>query len=553
MRIFIILLLFISVSYAQTLPETPPKILSDADANLYAEIFALQDVEKNAEADKLIARLDDKILLGYVQFQRYMHPGKYRANFLEMKKWMENYGDFVGAKRVYNLARRRNPGGHKNPKPPRDTFIPERFKNDFYDAQVTHRYNRTERAMLRKVRVYVHNGNVTVARKYAEGLASKISKQAYAAALGHVARGYYRYNKYRQAIFVGEKAMSLAPNDVASSIAAWWGGLASWRLQDYDKASTLFAHVEVSENQDEWLRSAGAFWSARAYAKLGQTEKATAQHRKALQAPHSFYGLLSAEALQEMPQIDWDTLPTSPVKPSQLLEIPAVRQALALNEAGQGGRAEAVLKPIIKRINSDANVALLQWLIPLQMAHSSYAVADFLETTRNEVWFSAYYPEPVWLHQAIAKNKLIDSAVVFGMVRQESAFQRRAKSSANASGLMQLIPSTANFVNRKRIPKSRRHILYDADENVRLGQKYISHLLQDPKINNNLLLMAIAYNAGPGNLNKWRRNMKIEHDPLLFIESLPWLETRIYAERIMANMWMYRLRLGSKRLLCGRW
>ena len=66
-----------------------------------------------------------------------------------------------------------------------------------------------------------------------------------------------------------------------------------------------------------------------------------------------------------------------------------------------------------------------------------------------------------------------------------------------------------------------------------------------PEVGNNLFLLAAAYNAGPGTLNKWRRSLDDVNDPLLFIESLPYAETRDYVEKVLANYWIYRMRLGQ--------
>ena len=81
--------------------------------------------------------------------------------------------------------------------------------------------------------------------------------------------------------------------------------------------------------------------------------------------------------------------------------------------------------------------------------------------------------------------------------------------------------------------------------NITLGQKYVRHLLNDPNIDGDLFYAVAAYNGGPGNLRKWRRRSDYGGDPLLFIESIPLRETRIYVERVLTNLWIYRYRLGQ--------
>ena len=107
---------------------------------------------------------------------------------------------------------------------------------------------------------------------------------------------------------------------------------------------------------------------------------------------------------------------------------------------------------------------------------------------------------------------------------------------------MQLLPTTARYMN-------------DGDEvnglttpatNIAVGQKYIRHLLNDTNVNNDLFKMMVAYNAGPGNLARWKSELKDVDDPLLFIESIPSPETRAFVERVMVNYWIYRIRMGQE-------
>jgi soluble lytic murein transglycosylase len=85
----------------------------------------------------------------------------------------------------------------------------------------------------------------------------------------------------------------------------------------------------------------------------------------------------------------------------------------------------------------------------------------------------------------------------------------------------------------------------------------MSYLLKMPMVKNNLFYGLMAYNAGPGNLQRWKKDLKTT-DPLLFMESVPFGETRAYTERVLANFWIYRLRLGQptpclEQVLSGAW
>ena len=86
-----------------------PKILVHADVDLYRQIFTVQEDGDWKTADRLIARLEDRVLMGHVLAQRYLHPTKYRSKYKELKAWMAQYADHPDAARLYKLARRRQP------------------------------------------------------------------------------------------------------------------------------------------------------------------------------------------------------------------------------------------------------------------------------------------------------------------------------------------------------------------------------------------------------------------------------------------------------------
>ena len=100
--------------------------------------------------------------------------------------------------------------------------------------------------------------------------------------------------------------------------------------------------------------------------------------------------------------------------------------------------------------------------------------------------------------------------------------------------------------------------MFDPEYNIGLGQQYVTHLLGFRGIEGNLFYATVAYNGGPGNLNKWRRKSDYRGDPLLFIESIPSRETRAFVERVLTNLWIYRFRLGQPAssldaIVAGTW
>ncbi|MCU0839999.1 MAG: lytic transglycosylase domain-containing protein [Rhodospirillales bacterium] len=167
---------------------------------------------------------------------------------------------------------------------------------------------------------------------------------------------------------------------------------------------------------------------------------------------------------------------------------------------------------------------------------------------------SAAYPIPHWVPEG---DFIADRALIYAVIRQESQFNPRAISRAGARGVMQLMPGTAQLVAR-RLGSGDAGRWADPEVNIKLGQSYIAMLLGDPNVGGDLFRLAAAWNGGPGNLDRWQRGVAATDDPLLFIESIPYRETRDFVEKVLANLWIYRDRLGQvdpslDMLAAGEW
>ena len=135
------------------------------------------------------------------------------------------------------------------------------------------------------------------------------------------------------------------------------------------------------------------------------------------------------------------------------------------------------------------------------------------------------------------------------IVRQESKFEMRVTSSSDARGLMQLLPSTAAGTMKDTTldnPGAKAK-LFDPAFNLSVGQRYVQKMFEFAEPDGNLFQLVVAYNGGPGNLQKWLKEVEYRGDPLLFIESIPSRETRGYVERVVANYWIYQDRLGEAK------
>ena len=136
-----------------------------------------------------------------------------------------------------------------------------------------------------------------------------------------------------------------------------------------------------------------------------------------------------------------------------------------------------------------------------------------------------------------------DPLIVLGLIRQESAFDPRAKSRVGARGLMQIMPATARRYQKLKS----RNKLYDVKLNLKIGIKYLEKLLKDNE--GNLIWALAAYNAGEGNLRRWKKYILKSNDPVTNIELIPFKETRNYVKLVYRNLYFYNLLKGNKKFL----
>lgn len=525
--------------------EAPAKL---PDAVLYRNIFDLQGNAKWGRADRLIRQLEDPVLMGHVLFQRYMHPTGYRARWTELRDWLKNYADQPGAWRVYKLAQKRKPRGVRMPKrPPARVYFNERLSS----GEVLFR-TRTARRIKNRVRSLVRRERPTQALDYiSERSQSRRLQPAEKDFLRSlIARSYYIEGKVPEALQLARQATK---SRKYVQLADWHVGLAAYRLGQFDLAAQHFEQLARNPTASDRLRAQGSYWAARVLRRQGKIAQAEMHFEAAAASGAHFYGLLAMQHMQNGLVIDWRRADNN--TGSLFADHPAVRRAAALREAGQDERAELELLYLQERVGEMEARALLSYARDEKYPAVQLALAGRLAgTIANGIPLPLY--EGGYPLLDMPRNG-VDRALVHALIRQESRFKAKAKSHAGARGLMQIMPGTAAFVtgDRSLYRRSGRNQLLDADLNLDIGQQYLRMLLGDDYFDNSLLLTLAAYNGGPGNVRRWRRELKGVTDPLLFIESLPAPETRDYVHKVMTNLWIYRARLGqeptSQRILAA--
>ncbi len=531
-------------------------VLSPADSDRYRLIFALQDAGKWKAADREIGAIRNEILLGHVLFQRYMHPTKYRSRFVELSKWMKQYGDHPGSERVYQLSLKRKPKNYRTPPRPAvsrieeeeddegeiiEPFIPEQdvYRSPRKRSRATGRKIRDEQ---RHIRAHLRRGQLKGAAKHLAGttMVDLFDPVEFDEMRTRIASAYFLAGNDERALALASPSADRSRDNV--TIADWWAGLAAWRLGRYGEARHHFEALASSQTASEWNAAAGAYWAARANLVSGRPEAVNQWLAVGARHQTTFYGLISARLLGTRIEFDWRKPPLESDTLARLFGNLAVQRAIALTEIGQHHLAEREIRRLQTGLNRTSAEALLALSGELGLPAAEMRLARAALEPEDEYYAAAAYPLPRWTPE---NGYSLDRALVFAFVRQESQFNSRAKSRAGARGLMQLMPSTASFVARdRRLRSSRKNTLYDPSLNLNLGQRYLRFLMDD-KLRGNLFMAAAAYNGGPGNLQKWLRKMKQKDDPLLFIESIPARETRLYVARVMANLWIYRHQLGQ--------
>ena len=548
-----VLMLKATTAYAEIniLPQLYEEIMQkndidNSDISKYKNIFWAIEKADFAKADELANELDNDILLGHVEAEKYLHA-KYKSSCMELENWLEYYYDLPQAERIYKLALRKGCKGIAGVAESEEKV----FELKKIPLKYLDRLGRADRSFLvrqaKSFRSYVAKGKTLAARNILENKRfQKLAPKPYWDSLAATLATKYLTDNYdKKALEWGIKA-SKRHN---SGMATWVAGLAAWRLKDYKAAASYFARLGSSKNSDIWLKAAASYWSARAYDKLGNHLKAQEMLKLAAKHKYTFYGILAAYQLGEMPDFSFgeDKYINDFGNRSYVEEVAASRaivRALVLIGAKQEELAEQEMFNAYDSLSDKQKEAVI--LIANEQGMHSLVIAIGRNKNIENLaghYDKELYPLPKWFDD---QRWQVDQALILALIRQESAFKDNATSRAGARGLMQLMPNTAYHITGDKSIKKERDRLLNPEYNLRLGQQYISYLLNKPFIEGNLFFMLTAYNGGPSNLVKWQKGARFGNDPLLFIEVLPAAETRIYIERVMANYWIYNLRFGKE-------
>ena len=526
-------------------------ILGSEDVNNYKKIFEYQEICNWKIANKYIFKINNRILMGHVLAQRYLHPKCYRSKYLELYNWMKKYNDHPQAKRIYRLAIKRMPPGYKSPQKPSKvvginkvdlkTINQKKYKSQ---KKLSKNQRKEKKKLINAIKSRVNRGWPTGAVKLLKQRDVNIllDQVEIDQQKELIAKGYFLANKNELAIQYASEALEKSALHVP--YAGWTAGLSAWRLKQYELAAEFFSNFSISLKSDVWHQASGSFWAARAYAKLNKYEDINFWLNRASSNPNSFYGLIASQILGIKNPIDWTYSKLDLSEEKKILSIPAGKRIQALIQIG----ILTELENEIIKINSIMNKEIAMWSLEIaqhfNLAYTQLKITAKLQKYGFILPIKYHYPTPIWKPQS---GFSLEPALLYAFMHQESMFNTSAKSYKGAVGLMQIMPKTAKFISsNKEVKRSNSNILKIPEINLDVGQEYIEYLLNLDSVNNNLIYLAAAYNGGPGNLQKWKKNTNYFDDPLFFMESIPSRETRWFIEKTLLKYWIYSDKIGKK-------
>lgn len=317
-------------------------------------------------------------------------------------------------------------------------------------------------------------------------------------------------------------------------------------LNDAATAKGQFAAMRKLATQPNSIAQA-EYWLGRTESRLGDGAASKAAYGRAADFGTIYYGLLARSELGMA--IEIRAMPPSAAREASFSSNEVVRAVKLLAENGRRAYAATLLRHYANGLSDSGDMVLAARLAQQIGAHNIAVLIGEIADARGIPLDLFSFPKDGLPTDGKLAN--IDLAAIYAVARQESRFQVDALSGVGARGLMQLMPATAEETATKLgLEYSPNRLVTDAGYNALLGSTYLAGQLD--RFDNSLVLAAIAYNAGAGNARKWieaygdPRTGDI--DPVIWIELIPFQETRNYVQHVLGNYLIYRARLGDERL-----
>jgi soluble lytic murein transglycosylase len=526
-----------------------PSILAPQDRQYYRDVFAAIDREQWLQVEGLLAEREPGVLHQIATAAYYTHANSPRVSGEQVARWFEAGTHLPQSEQLARLGAKRgltyyppipseqtlvrHPSAPKRilPRTVEDGTVPPSAKAAILDA--------------------IKNNNPAGAHATLLEIDPMLSSDARAEWRQRVAWAYYINNDDSASLAIAETVNTGSGAWVAEG--EWVAGLAAWRLGDCGRSGGAFARAAARASNPE-LAAAANYWAHRSLIRCREPGKAQTYLAQAARYDETLYGMLAADQLgvalpsESMPQ------PFAPADWQQLAGRQNIVIAAALAEIGRPGLADDVLRHEAKIGPAGHYSALARFARELGLPGTQLFLAHNAPSGMRPDQ-ALRFPVARW--QPVTGWQ-VDPALAFAHALQESNFRATAVSPANARGLMQIMPGTARDHSGRLNLGASYSDLNDPEVNLAYGQRHLEMLRDSPATGGALPKIMAAYNAGLSPVSRWNYEVRDMGDPLLWMESIPYWETRGYVAIVMRNYWMYERATGSlspsrRALAQGRW
>lgn len=323
----------------------------------------------------------------------------------------------------------------------------------------------------------------------------------------------------------------LPADSLDNSLAQWQVGHALREL-DWPKVQQVIENFPATLAADVNWR----YWLARALEEQGQQAEAEVIFRQVAERRH-FYGFMAAAKLGLPPSLAHNPVPVSDEDLVLIQQHPAVQRAQEWLALGRLTEARREWNHLQRSVTESQKLAAAKLAGKLEWHERAiFTLADAGYWDDVELRFPLAYKEDI---QRFAKNAKVDSGWAMAIARRESSFMPDANSPVGARGLMQIMPDTANYIAKKRVQAS---TLYNPITNIDYGTDYLNYLMR--RNDGNLIMATAAYNAGYSRVRQWiPQGQPLPVD--VWVETIPFRETREYVKAVMAYYQIYNIRLNE--------
>lgn len=507
-----------------------PQQLSSQDREYYDSLFGAIEAGDWSRVESLFQQRSSGLLHDVARAEYYLAANSPRVEADQIAQWLQTGAALPQAAQLVRLGQTRGLTGEPN--------LP--YARDFVSQRSVPRRTRPrsvndgtmpadiERAILERIT----NDDPSGARLLLDGVDASLSPEARAEWRQRVAWSYFIENRDAQALAMAQTV----PEGRGAWVAEgeWTAGLAAWRLNDCETASGAFQRA-AQQAVSPPLRAASLFWASRAALRCRQPGLSEDLLNDAALMDETLYGMLAAEQLgRQLPnrvesadftEEDWRTIGNNQ----------NTRIAVALAEIGRDVLGSQVLLHQA-RIGNPRDYAAYSRLARDLGFPQTQLYMSLNAPSGGEADPASRYPAP---KAAPYNGWQVDPALAFAHILQESAFRANAVSPANAQGLMQITPITV----RQHAPTLGLNAgsidIFDPETNLAFGQQNLIMLRDSPVTRGRMPVIMAAYNAGMTPVTRWENEINDQNDPLLYMEAIPYWETREYVSIVMRHYWMY--------------